>query len=343
MRLASPADLAGACSKSLAPVYLVFGDEPLQRSESIDTIRRAARAAGFAGWELFFVQTGFNWGELRESADTLSLFSERRVLDVRFPEKPDREATDWVIEYLAHVPADCILLLSAGKLAAEDQKKSWFRSIDQQGAVLQVRPLEGSALVQWLDRRMNARGLLADQSGLRLLAARVEGNLLAAAQEIEKLAVLYGEGRIEDSQIAAAVADAARYDVFDLVDAVLAGRLPRAHRVLEALKNEGIAPAVVLWALAREARQLASAAFAVAKGERVDAVLMRLRIWESRRKVLTEALRRVDVNGLQDALVLCARADRIIKGQEAGDAWEALIDVGFAMTGRPKAVGVPQS
>jgi DNA polymerase-3 subunit delta len=338
VKLASPSDLNVALRNGLAPVYLVFGDEPLQSAEAGDAIRQAARLAGFIEWELYFVQTGFTWGGLRESADTLSLFGDKRLLDVRFPEKPDREGAEWVAEYLERPSPDCLLLLTAGKLAAEDHKKAWFRAVEQRGVVLQVRPLEGNALLQWLDRRMTAKGLLADQSGLRLLAARVEGNLLAAAQEIEKLAVLCGEGRIEDGQIATAVADAARYDVFDLVDAVLADRFARAQRILEGLKSEGVAPAIVLWALARDARQLATAAFHVAKGESPAAVLMRQKIWESRRNALTEALRRVEVRGWQDALLICARADRIIKGQQQGNPWDALLDICCAMCGRPVAV-----
>lgn len=338
MRLSSSSELDSALRRGLRPFYLIFGDEPLQLAEAGDAIRQAARAEGFVGWELFFVQPGFTWGGLRESADTLSLFGDKRLLDVRFPDKPDRDATEWLLEYTENPPPDCILLLSLGKLAAEDQKKAWFGAVERLGVVLQVRPLEGQALLQWLDRRMNAKGLLADQSGLRLLAARLEGNLLAAVQEIEKLLVLYGPGRIEDGQIASAVADAARYDVFDLVDAVLADRCNRTHRILEGLKNEGVAPAIVLWALAREARQLSTAAFAVAKGERIDAVLNRQRVWESRRKVLGDALRRVDLDGLHQSLLLCAKADRIIKGQQQGNAWDALMDVCFAMAGRITAV-----
>ncbi len=334
MRLTTPADLKTALAKGLAPVYLVFGDEPLQSGEATDAIRQAARSAGFVGWELYFVQAGFTWGTLRESADTLSLFGDRRLLDVRFPEKPDRDGAEWVSDYVSHPPPDCVLLLTAGKLASEEQRKPWFVAVEQRGVVLQVRPLEGSALIQWLDRRMNAKGLLADQAGLRLLAARVEGNLLAAAQEIEKLAVIFGPGRIEDGQIANAVADAARYDVFDLVEAVLVDRGPRAQRILEGLKAEGTAPAVVLWALAREARTLASIAFAVAGGERPEAALTRQKVWDSRKKLFNEALRRIDLGGWQDALLLCARADRIIKGQEPGNAWDALFDVCSAMTAR---------
>ncbi len=331
MKLGTPADLDSLLAKQLAPVYLLYGEEPLQLLEARDAVRQAARSAGFDEWELFFVQPGFSWGSVQESAETLSLFGGRRLLDVRIPEKPDREAGEWVAGYLVRPSADCILLLSMGKLSADDQNKRWFRSVEQAGVVLQVRPLEGPDLVKWLDRRMSAKGLLADKSGLRVLAARVEGNLLAAAQEVEKLAILYGPGRIDDTQITHAVADAARYDVFDLADAVLGDRPGRAQRILDSLRNEGVAPAVVLWALAREARQLASASFAIEKGDRQEAVLTRLRVWESRRRMVADALRRGCTTRFHDSVLLCARADRIIKGHEPGNAWDALLDICIAL------------
>ncbi len=339
MKLGSPADLDAVLAKHLAPVYLLFGEEPLQLLEARDAVRRAARSGGFEEWELFFVQPGFSWGSVQASAETQSLFGGRQLLDVRIPEKPDREACDWIVDYLARPSPDCILLLSAGKLGTDDQKKTWFRAAEQRGVVLQVRPLEGPDLLKWLDRRMNARGLLADQSGLRLLAARVEGNLLAAAQEVEKLAVLYGHGRIDDAQIADAVADAARYDVFDLADAVLGDRVGRVYRILDSLRSEGVAPAVALWAVSREARQLATASFAIARGERHDTVLARLRVWDSRRRLVADALRRGAMAGFHDSLLLCARADRIIKGAEPGDAWDALLDACVALVGGRKRNG----
>lgn len=336
MKLGTPADLDAVLGKrQLAPVFVVFGEEPLQLMEARDKVRRAARDAGFDEWQLFFVQPGFSWGSVYESAETLSLFGGRRLLDVRIPEKPDREASEWLVDYMSRPSPDCILLVSIGKLSVDDQKKSWFRTSEQCGVVLQVRSLEGPDLLKWLDRRMSAKGLLADQSGLRLLAARVEGNLLAAVQEVEKLATLFGQGRIDDAQIASAVADAARYDVFDLGDAVLGDRPGRIYRILDGLRHEGVAPAVVLWVLAREARLLAMAAFALTKGERLDSVMGRLRVWENRRRLLSDALRLGSLARFHDGLVLCARADRVIKGQEPGDAWDALLDVCVALRGTP--------
>lgn len=337
MKLAA-ADIGRALRSGIAPIYLLFGEEPLQLGEAADAIRDAARRAGCSGWELFFVQSGFRWSDLRDAADSRSLFSERRLLDVRVPDKLDADAAAFLLDYAGKPPDDCVLVVSAGRLSSEDQKKAWFRSVEQAGVVVQARNLEGRQLLEWLDRRMSAKGLLADQAGLRLLAARVEGNLLAAAQEIEKLHVLFGSGQVSDQQIASVVADAARFDVYDLVDAVLGDMLPRSLRILDGLRGEGTPQPVVLWALARETRTLAALAFRIASGERMDAALARHqpRIWEQRRALVAAALRRLDQQAIHDALLLCSRADRIIKGQERGNGWSALTDVCVALTVRTR-------
>jgi DNA polymerase-3 subunit delta len=332
VRLA-PGDLPRALQRRIEPIYVVFGDEPLQISEAVAVIRVAARGAGFSAWELFFLQAGFNWSMVRESTATLPLFGESRVVDVRVPDRLDAEGMAFLTDYASAPSPDCVVLVSMGKLTLEEQKKPWFRAVEQAGASVVVRSLAGRELLQWLDRRMSANGLLADQSGLAILASRVEGNLLAAAQEIDKLKVLYGAGRIEDGQISTAVADSARFDVFDLVDAVLGNRLLRAKRILDGLLGEGMPPAVVLWGLAREVRNLAAVAFQMNKGKPLDAAFASLspRVHDRRRPLLGQAVARLDVSGAHEALLLCAVADRTIKGETPGDAWDALMQVCVAI------------
>jgi len=332
------ADLARALSRQLAPLYLVFGDEPLQVGESVAAIRTAARARGFQDWELFFVQPGFDWSMLRDSAVSMPLFGGARVLDVRMPDKPDQDGAAFLAEYAAAPSPDCLLVLSAGKLTQDEQKKAWFQACERTGAVVQVRDLTGRALVQWLDQRMNAKGLLADQAGLGALAARVEGNLLAAAQEIEKLHILYGPGAVDVEQISAAVADSARFDVFALVDAVLGSRLVRARRILEALQGEGTPPAFVLWALSREARALAGIIVRTGRGESLDSACARqtaLKIFGGHKALIAQAAARIDVERSHTILRLCAAADRKIKGEQIGDAWDGLLEVCAAFCGFP--------
>lgn len=327
--------LPDALRKGIAPVYLVSGDEPLQLGEAVDAIREAARGKGYASRELFYVDSGFEWGQLLEAAESYSLFGDLRILDLRLPGKPDKAGADALVRYAARIPEDAVLIVSLPKLTGDEQKKSrWFQALEPKGVFIQVWPLEGPQLIAWLDRRMGARNMLADRSGLALLAARVEGNLLAAAQEVEKLHILYGSGRIEDEMIRKAVADSARYDVYDLSEAALQGHLVRSNRILAALRAEGIAAAVALWALARDLRVLASVQAAVADGSTQDAAFSRLRIWDSRKAGMVKALQRLDREQVRQSLLACARSDRIIKGQDTGEAWDALLEVCMTMAGR---------
>jgi DNA polymerase-3 subunit delta len=327
--------LPAALSRGLAPVYLISGDEPLQLSEAADAVRQAAQAAGYTHRELLYVDAAFDWSALLEAGDSLSLFGERRIIDLRLPEKPDKVGAEALIRYLERPPQDAVLLVSMPKLTATEQKGRWFQLSDQVGVIIQVWPLEGQKLIEWLDKRMSAKKMLADQSGLRILAARVEGNLLAAAQEIEKLHILYGSVRIEDDMIRKAVADSARYDVYGLADAVLHGQTTRACRILAGLRTEGVAPAVALWALTRELRALCSVRARVEKGETQDAAFAREKVWEPRKGGLIKALHRLRREDVHQALLLCARADRTIKGAEAGEPWDALLDVCLSLTGKP--------
>ena len=337
MKLA-PAELSGALRRRIAPLYLVFGDEPLQVTEAVAAIRSAAQANGYPDWELFFVQPGFEWGVLRDAAATLPLFGGARVLDVRVPEKPDQNGAEFLAEYVAAPSPDCVLVLSAGKIGAEDQKKAWFQGFERAGVVIQARPLTGRPLLQWLDHRLSAKGLLVDQPGLAALAARVEGNLLAAVQEIEKLHILYGSGMVDERQIAAAVADAARFDVYDLVDAVLDAHTVRVKRILDGLRGEGTAPAVVLWALSGQARALASIINLVGRGKSFEeaCALQTMKVFGARKSRMSQAAARIDLRRAQAIVLLCVAADRRIKGDRVGDPWEALMDVSLAFCGFPE-------
>lgn len=327
--------LAGSLGKSLAPIYLVIGDEPLQISEAQDAVRTAARGRGFVSRELLYVDGGFDWGRLLEASGSFSLFGEPRVIDLRLPAKPDKEAASALETYARHLPEDAILMATLPKLSAADQKAAWFQVLEAKGVAVQVWPLSGQALLAWLDQRMVARKMLAERSGLSILAARVEGNLLAAAQEVEKLHILHGAGRISDDMIRKAVADSARYDVYDLAEAALSGQASRSHRVLTGLRGEGIAPAITLWALARDIRFLCGLQAAMGRGDDVETAFTRQRerVWDKRKSSLAHAAKKLGRQDAYRALLLCAKVDRIIKGQSIGCPWEALLDVCLSLCG----------
>jgi len=314
--------------KQLSPVYFVTGDEPLQQGEVADAIRLAAKKAGYLTREVLSVDAGFEWGELAVAADSMSLFADKKLIDLRLPSgKPGTEGAKALIDYCQRLPDDTLLLITSAKVTGATLKTKWCQALDQAGAIVQVWPLEGGALIQWLQRRAQKRGLQIAPEGIKLLASRIEGNLLAAAQEIEKLYILYGEEPISKSAVEQVVADSARFDVFKLTDCVLAGRKSRAIKILNGLKAEGIAAPVVLWALARETRMLININTAIAQGQNKELVLKNNRLWDKRKQLVNAILGRINSQQLQEILQLCAKTDRQIKGQQQGDCWETLLQL----------------
>ncbi len=327
MRL-KPEHLATSLQKNLSAVYLFSGDEPLQIVELSDAVRHAAKQAGFSQREIFSTDTGFEWSEITTAASSLSIFGDKKVLDLRVPNTNfGNEGAKTLISYCERLPADTILLITTGKLNSASMKTRWFEAIDKVGITVQVKPPEGDELIQWLQNRLQQRGLHTDRDGLALLAARVEGNLLAAAQEVEKLYVLYGATSLSHTQIFDAVADSSRYDVFKLIDAILAANVNRIFKVLAGLQAEGIAAPVVLWALMREARTLCKIKLALANGQSKDSIFRANQIWDKRIALVDKALKRLSHDKLFDVLKLSAKADRQAKGQESGDAWETILAV----------------
>jgi len=323
-----PEQLDASLQKKLAPVYLITGDEPLQAGESADLVRAAARKGGYTTREIFSVEAGFVWEQLMLSADSLSIFADKKLLDLRMPSAtPGPDGSKALIAYCERLPEDTLLLITTGKIASASFKSRWLEALDKTGIIIQVWPPEGQDLVRWLQQRMQQRGLSADQEGIIILASRIEGNLLAAAQEIEKLYVLYGAGHISARQIHEAVADSSRYDVFKLVDAILLPDVDRIFKILFGLQAEGVAAPVVLWALTREARTLTKIRLALAQGQNRETVYKNHQIWEKRQATVNNALNRLGDTMLNNILILAAKADRQIKGQQTGDAWETLLEI----------------
>lgn len=336
MRIKAP-QLAAQLSRGLAPVYLIGGAEPLQLGEAAQAVRATARAQGFDEREVLEVEAGFEWGRLGVAAQTLSLFSARRLIELRVPgPRLGKEGGEAVSAYCDRAPPDTLLLILAPEIEHKELSARWVQSVEQAGVVLVVRQLIGGELVAWVEQRLRSHGLTPGDEVANLLAERVEGNLLAAAQEVDKLALLYGEGPIDRDGLLAAIGDSARFDVFALPDAVLAGDRVRVHRVLAGLAAEGTAPAIVLWALAKEVRMLASAAFAAPKGSAaLTAALEEHRVWSSRRGLVQGALRRLPLPQLRRLVQRCAEADLQIKGMANGDAWLTLEEIADELAGGP--------
>jgi DNA polymerase-3 subunit delta len=326
--------LEGHLKKGLAPVYVVSGDEPLQLGEAADAIRAAARAAGYATREILEADARFHWDLLGQQADALSLFADRKIVDLRLPGgKPGREGSAALIAWCQRLPADTLLLLSLPKLERSQLGSKWLKALDQAGVVVQVWPLDAAALPRWVEQRMQAVGLRPEREVARMLAEQTEGNLLAARQEIEKLRLLHGEGVIGQEQLSRAISDSARFDVFTLVDAALAGKAARGLRILAGLRGEGVALPVVLWALAREIRALATMRAALDAGAPLARVLGEARVWKNRQALVGGGLQRLDARQWQRLLGQCQQADALIKGARPGDPWLQLEQILLVMAG----------
>jgi DNA polymerase-3 subunit delta len=321
---------------NLLPVYLVFGEEPLQMLETMTALRAAARKQGYTGREILEVDKSFDWGRLAFAANSLSLFAERRILELHLPSgSPGKEGSEALNEYAARPAQDTILLIESGKIDVRSQKSKWFQALDGVGGTLQIWPVKAQQLPAWIDRRLRGLGLQAEREAVALLALRTEGNLLAAAQEVEKLSLLYARPgstvNLSLRQMADAVADSSRYSIYDLVDAALAGETARSMRILSGLQQEGTATTLALWALHSEIRTLYGLKQRLQAGESMARVLNE--VWDSRKPRVERALARLSLPTWSILLQLCARADRVIKGLYAGREWDVLQEICLGMCG----------
>jgi DNA polymerase-3 subunit delta len=323
-----PSQLQPALQRALAPVYLLFGDEPLQLGEAADAVRAAAQARGFTERTCLEADGHFDWSALDQAAATLSLFAERRLLEVRVAgEGVGRDGGEAIRRYCGIGADDVLLLIIAPKLDWKTLSSKWAQALDGVGVIVQVRQPQGRRLQQWLQGRLVQVGFAPTDEALALLAERVEGNLLAAAQEIEKLRLLRDPGPLDAEALLTAVSDSARYDLFDLTDAALAGDRARTDRVLWALQAEGTAAALVLWVLARELRKLAAVGYALASRGDTAAVLREYKVTQYRRDEVLAAARRLPLGRLWALLARCADADLAVKGRGAADPWLLLAEI----------------
>jgi DNA polymerase-3 subunit delta len=330
----SSSDRLGAeLERALHPVYLITGDEPLLAAEAADSIRRAARGKGHAQRELHVAERGFDWDALLADADTLSLFAERRIIEIRLPTgKPGDKGAKALCALANKPPHDTLLLVLSPKLDKRALSAAWVKAFDKAGCIVQVWPVETARLPSWIAQRMRSAGLVPDREATQLLAERVEGNLLAAQQEIDKLVLLRGEGPVDVDAVRESVADSSRYDVFQLADAALQGETRRALKILGGLRQEGVDAVLVSWALARELRSLESMAWEAARGARPEKVLAR--VWQKRKPIVAGALRRLDLATIQAMIVKVGETDQIIKGARRGRAWDELRGVVATLSGQ---------
>ncbi|WP_156924269.1 DNA polymerase III subunit delta [Derxia gummosa] len=351
-------DLPGHLAQSakagrLAPLYVVASGEPLLQIEAVDAIRAAARRCGYSEREVTTVGPRFDWSGFTNASSSLSLFADRKLVELRIPSgKPGKDGGQVLQAFAAGLRDDDDSLLTVITLPRADREMrdtKWFGALLNAGRVLQIEPVERPALPQWIAQRLAGQGQTTTPEALQFIADRVEGNLLAAHQEILKLGLLHPEGRLDTEAVKDAVLNVARYDVFKLSEALLGADAPRYARMLAGLEGEGAALPLVLWAVAEDLRTLWRLRTAMDAGRPVGVAMKELRIWGVREKLLPKAVARLDKATIGDAVRKCAALDKIAKGLPqvaaeeglTGDVWADLLALGLGLmnTGGAKAGG----
>ncbi len=331
--------LAASLKKGLAPLYTVWGDEPLLAQEAGDAIRAAARAGGCTERQVHTVAGNhFDWSGVLGASQALSLFAEKQLVEIRIPSgKPGKDGSEALQRYCetatSKLAEDVVTLVQLPKLDRSQQSSAWFAALDRAGVSVRVEPVERASLPQWIAQRLAAQGqrVGAGDEGRRTLAFfadRVEGNLLAAHQEVQKLGLLYPEGELAFEQVEAAVLNVARYDVFKLGEAVLAGQVTRALRMLDGLHAEGEAAVLVHWTLAEDIRGLKRVKEAVASGKPLPLALREARAWGAKERLFERAVSVASEGALAELLSAAQVCDGLVKGLRhpdwPADPWEGL-------------------
>jgi DNA polymerase-3 subunit delta len=318
-------------ARALAPLYVIHGDEPLLAMEAADAIRAKARAEGYAERTVLTVERGFDWGQLAASAASLSLFASRQMIELRLPTgKPGTEGAKAIEAYCAALAPDTVTLVTLPRLDRAGQNSAWFGALSATGVVVNVYPIDRKTLPLWIGARLARQKQRAAEAALGFIADCVEGNLLAAHQEIQKLGLLYPEGELSFEQVRDAVLDVARFEVGQLSAAMLAGDKVRLTRVLTGLAGEGEPPPRVLWVMADDVRAVATVARGLAEGREPAELFRAARIWgEPRQRLVGAAARRIARDALAEALAHAAAIDRMIKGLAKGDPWVELLRLGL--------------
>lgn len=322
--------------KGLSPVYLITGDEPLISEESSDLLRHHLQEQGFSEREVLHVDGSFSWEYLLECANALSLFAEKKIIELRLgSQKLNKKSSEILQSYLSNPAPDNILVITADKLDGNTKKSAWFKAVDKSGVIIEIWPVETEQLPNWIRQRAAQIELQLDDEAIQLLCDRIEGNLLAAKQELSKLSLLFPRQVVSADDIVDSVSDSSRYDIYGLSDAALNGQSARCCKILQVLRQDGTEPPVVLWALSKELRSLAAIQQAQNNGQSFDAVCQRERIWGKRKPLARKASQRISSKQINTALQQCAEVDKIVKGMAIGDAWLLLTSISLTLAGRP--------
>jgi DNA polymerase-3 subunit delta len=324
--------LENQLSKSLASVYLIHGDEPLLVLEASDAVRAAARKRGYDEREVFVSGRGFDWGDLLHAGSNLSLFGGKKIVEMRIPSgKPGVEGSDALVRYCARPNPDNLLLVTMPRPEGPFWKAAWFTALSASGVIAEVQNIDLARLPDWLRSRLARNGQTVDSEAMEFLVDRVEGNLLAAHQEVQKLALLAPRGELDIETVRNAVATVARFDPFVASDALLAGDMKRYVRAIDGLRGEGESPVYVLTILGGDLQNLARVQGLVAEGRPVDEAMTMAKVWKRRQPTIRTAQRTLAPEAVLAAVVHAARIDRASKGAGPGEPWDEFVSLGLEL------------
>ena len=326
--------LESSLRKELLPCYLVTGDEHLLVQEALDKIRAVARDQGFISRELFEQTSNFDWNDFSNAGRNMSLFAERQIVELRLSSgKPGMKGSAAIIQFLESIGPDILLIISTPKLTKTLIASKWVKALEAQGGLVQVWPIEKNQLSGWIQNRMRLAGLQADIEATRMISDRVEGNLLAAKQEVEKLALLYGDGTITAKEIDSAVTDSSKFDIYKLLDAVIGGDFTRSIRILDSFRSEGFEPVILVWVLMRELRLLFAISTAVDSGEPIGRALQKSGVWKNRQKIVSTCVSRHNTDDFYLLMKMTRKLDIAAKGQSLDDPWHLAIELLLKLSG----------
>lgn len=318
----------------LARAYLIAGQEPLQVIEAADAVRQRARDEGFAERDILHVETNFDWSQLQNAGATQSLFASRRLIELHLPDKgPGKAGSKAITDFIKQTGPDTLLLIIAPGLAASARKSAWYKAVGQAGVTCYAWPLPASRMLAWVEQRARQRQLDLTREASELLAMQNEGNLLAAAQEIDRLRLLYPDTQVDREAVQTSASDHARFDIFDLPTKALDGDTAGAIRSLYRLRAEGVDTVPITWAVINDLRTLYQASLA-ARAKRLDAYMKQVFMPLPRKRQLARVARSAEPGHLAQLLQQAAHIDAINKGAAQGRAWDELIALAIALSGR---------
>jgi DNA polymerase-3 subunit delta len=323
--------------RGLSKVYLVAGDEPLLVDEALERLRAAAMQAGFTSRELHTAERSFRWVDLLAGADNLSLFATRKIVEIRLSApKPGDEGSETIAALCKRDDPDTLVIVAVGEKLGQASRSTWVKAIEQHGTIVEIWPIERGELPRWIQQRATGLRLKLTQAAAQSLAERVEGNLLAADQELKRLALTAAGREVDEAEVLEFVANNSRFDVFALADAVLAGETGRTFKILSGLRAEGVHPVQISWVLNRDISMLARLEYAVRHGDNIEGALLRSGVWQRRQPLVKKALAKFKAQRLKALLAEAARVDAALKGVFPAEPWTTLTDLLIALLRPPE-------